>query len=362
MLPSNEKILVLTHPECDYGATMLFNGLNEVLGPGRVLPYPDKLSYYGQTHKYSLPNIPNGETSPTPWSLAVPRPYTGRYKDENGDDKRDDHPVYEIRSMLRDGTIRCVLVESLRYKALEAFNELREDINRANAAVIAMDGEDYAEIYWDKVNLVSPKIFLKREMRKEWYDSGDMVINGIRVIGFPFSACTTKIFEVCPDYYPVAVRHDVSFMCGRTASFRQWIADRLREQTDLRVQVAISPDDKGTSQPLFRWSDYINEMHESWIAVSALGFGNDCVRFWEASVIAPLFSQNPNLHMQNPLNPDEHYVEIDQHNMISKIRDWLGRKEDLLALYRRCREHVIGCHSNTARAKRVLELFDEIRA
>lgn len=361
MLPDNEKILVLCHPECDYGAQMVFNGLNEVLGPGRVLPYPDKLSYYGQVHKYSLVDIPNGETSPTPWAVPVPRPYTGKYKDVDGEMKEDQHPVYEIRSMLRDGTIRCVLIESLRDWSMNAFNELFQDIQDAGATVIALESEDHPDIRWKLVKRINPKILLKREMRKDHYPSGDMTIEGTRVLGFPFSACTTKIFEVCPEYFPTLVHYDVSFTCGRTASFRQWIADTLRCQEDLRMNVAISPDDRGNSKPLLVWHEYIKAMHDSWISISAKGFGNDCVRFWEAASVSPLFAEDPNLWMENPVLPYEHYIAIDSGNMMSEIRTWLDKKEDLLAMYRRCREHVVGCHSNAARARRILSLFEEYR-
>lgn len=338
---------------------MIFNGLTEVLGPGRVLPYPDKMSYYGQTHRYSLVDIPNGETSPTPWTNSYERPYTGRCKDENGEEQIKDHPVYEIQTLLKEGVIRYVLMESLRDWSLQAYAELEGDIKRAGAVLIAMDGEDHPDIRWKRLSNIQPKVLLKREMRKDCYASGDQNLEGLRVMAFPFSACTKKIFEVCPEYFPALMQYDVSFMCGRTAAFRQWIADTLRVQEDLRMNVAISPDDRGTSKPLFQWADYINTMHESWISVSARGWGNDCVRFWEAVCVSAMFAEDPGLHMENPLEPDVHYVAIDGNNMMSKIRDWLGRKDDLLALYRRGREHVVGNHSNAARARRLIQLFQE---
>ena len=69
----NTRVLVINHPESDYGAAMLWNGLCEVLGPENVYDYPAKLSYHGQVHEgYILPDGKRGLTAPLHWVPAWP--------------------------------------------------------------------------------------------------------------------------------------------------------------------------------------------------------------------------------------------------------------------------------------------------
>lgn len=339
-----QAVLMLVHPEADFGASMLFTGLVEELGASNVIAYPEKLSYYGQTHHYHLRGRPEpGLTGAYPWSavLTAPTPVAS-----------------DLRSLIANGHISGVVVESVRPYALEVFQELASDIRAKRLPVILMDAEDYGHIEWKHVHAVQPNVILKREMREELYAHHDYGINGYRVIGFPFSTPYAGITSVLRGQ---STDTSVAFLCGSTHPNRRRIADALRAAAIPEAYVAYG-EPGWSDMPLLPWDMYIQKLFNSRIAVSALGHGRDTVRFWEAAFITAIASENPRLRYHNPLVPDVHYIHYSQPGeLVDKLRWWLedGQRDALHAMFVNTAAFIETHHTTRRRAQFVLRLIEE---
>jgi len=334
----------------------LYSGLCDALGPENVFDYPYKLSYHGQVHHYSLPNIPQGMTAPHPWLTNHPCPW----EDPNVTEQ-------QVQDMLIGKEFGLIVVESLRHIAFETCQMLRGPISQSGAPIVLHDGEDYPQILYPKVAAINPVILLKRELVRDTYPSHDFTGPGssLRIVGFPFSC---KLDAVEAAAYPSVFALDkfdldVTFIAGRTWPERQVIANTLRDMPEdvaPRRFVALSPDDRGTSPDLKPWGGYIRTMATSLVNVNVRGFGNDTVRFWEAAACGLILTDRQHVLYNNPFSQNHNCLQYnDGADLVNQLRHWLdpARSDELLQIRGNCMNHLRAFHTNKARALYLLELL-----
>lgn len=353
------RVLLITHPEADYGATMFYEGLCELIGPENIFDYPLKDSLHGITHRYTQPNGHPGATSPVPWCGPWPWAY-----DEGifTGDRNEEWAASEshVRSMLQRNEFDLVVIESPRQWAREAYDQLRGDIDASGATVIFHDGEDYPhlDVHMPKRIHANDEIrvdlILKRECHREHHRSGDYMRGQVRVLSCPFSAPIRNITNIQNGLGVDLIERDldVVFMCGRTRDIRQEVADELRASADLVTAVGIQADDANTSPPLMRWEDYIATHFRAQIGVSARGHGMDTVRFWEVAATTALFTDDRRLHDPFPYEDGNNCVIWgDRKHLVERIRDWKSKPDDLATLRQNGINHTLEHHTCEARVR-----------
>ena len=351
------KILYIAHEESCYCGSFIFNGLCELLGPDNVLTYPPKLSYYGQTHRYSIPGIENGLTSPLPW-MSFNDPASVELDDAT------------VRSMIRCGDFKFVVVESVRSTAVSTFESLRDDITAACLPVALVESDDYDGFDERNIKRIMPHLYFKRELRKKKYDSPAISrsfgsVHHTKVIGFPFSCPITAINRI----HTQSEAYDVFFSCGNTTdhtdNMRQRVADAIRnnaERLGLNVFVAVSPDrSRSEGAPgLLPWDKYIAAMKASKILINCRGFGHDTVRFWEAAGCGLLCTQPNGLHYANEYTGMENIVEFDSpESCIGRIEGLLQDEDKANEIRAACVAHTAQHHTNLARAHQLVSALRE---
>jgi len=351
------NILFLTHPESDYGGAMLYQGLCEILGDDRVWDYPIKWSYHGEVHVYSTPSIAHGITDCLPWfrrrKCNWPVELAGRGTLLSEDLER------LAAQRLSDGFFTCVVVESERHWAKEAYARLRNTIEDARVPVVVHDGEDHDRL--DILKTIPADILLKRELPKAQYTSGDFKYDNTRVVAFPFSCPETKILEALSSQTAL-VHYDAALLCGNTHPWRQRAANALRDDPEIVEYVAIAPDEGNTdSDKLLVWPDYIRTMAKSRFAVNVRGFGYDTVRFWEAALCSALLTLRPEIHIPHPYEDGNTALFFDSAKTLCDIVKYTS-KFDTFRIYVNGYKHTLQYHTNAARARSLLEIVDEFRA
>lgn len=343
------KVLVVTHPEGDYGAAMLWDGLCALLGADNVYDFPAKESYHGTTHYYSLPNIPNGMTSPYEWVRHFPRAYS----DTN-----------EIFDLLNSGTFDVVIAESPRYTQKNVFHQLQSAIRKFNIPVAMCDGEDYPQISKEHVNAISPNLILKREMLRSVYgDKCLATVNGIKVFGFRFSAVVPKLDSIvsCATSGGRAFDHDVFMCCGNTHKDRQDVADALFKASNSSWFIEISPDYNRSRNDgaLLPWEKYVEKMFRSRVIVAPRGFGWDTGRAFDAAYLSIPALQNSPIVYPYPYVDGETAILWDTPDeCVTKIKQWLSKGADEQhALRMNAKNHTAVNHSTVARAEQLISVL-----
>ena len=341
------KVLFFTHPESDYGAGMLFEGMCELLGPENVYAFPKKLSYHGIVHEYPRPweGGAMGTTCPLPWMSAWPIAF--------GD------PSYagadaEVQSMLQNKEIDFVIVESPRPESVGAFTRFGNLIHDSNIPVVLHDGEDYPGINMRAFKAVRPAVFLKREQTQ-----GPYARNGTYYEGFPFSAPLPAILRAIGTADASSeFDHLVTFMCGSTYPERQRVADVLRDAYGDDALVVIVPDKRNEGKVLLPWEDYVRTMHRSLLSVNVRGYGYDTVRFWESATTSLLVSDPLPLIYANQYH-DRQTIRMftDHTNIVQVLNELLADRAELMALRARCIAHTRAFHTTKARATYLVDLM-----
>jgi len=353
------RVLFINHPESDYGGAFLYEGLCLALGAQNVHDYPSKPSYHGETHTYSLPNIPNGITCCSPWQMNFTSAWEGCADVDAA-----------VRDALRSRTFDLIVAESLRARVLQTFDELAGLID--NTPVIAQDGEDFSEIQYPALRRIRARVLLKREVprsshgRKEHLRCGfDCALRDgdITILPFPFS-CPRKTVERADAQLSSAQTqngkfdYDATFLCGATWPDRQQMIDTLRAVNNARVCAAISPDTaRSNPQSLYCWDDYIKIMTRSKLNISLRGFGLDTVRYWEAAACGLLCAGPLDLAIPFEFTSGENCLTFDTPaEAVELIAQWTcaERVEQFAAVRDGCLRHLRQHHTCEARARWLL--------
>jgi hypothetical protein len=327
------KVLLLTHPEADYGE---YNGLCKVLGAENVWDVPFKKSYHGQIHTY--PGYYNGKLAPPSWGLGGGGS-TGVTAPFEWAQPRDvpEHGEAEVFDELARGGFEAVVVGSPRAECRRHLAYLRERGARLDRLVLH-DGEDHQTLHRGLVQEYGIKLYLKREMQQNLW------MHGARLVPFPFSAAL---------HHPETVEKSIDVLCavGATNPVRGAVKAAVEEMSNVKVLAGH-----------WGYARYIELIATSRIAIAPHGHGQDTVRRWEVPAFDTLMlCQKLTLAEENPLVDGEHcsyYSSVSE--LTEKVRWWLTHEEDRERVARAGREFVRQHHSNEARARRMLELVREV--
>ncbi len=365
------KILWINHPEADYGASMLYDGVSKLLGAEDIYDYPVKWSYHGEHHCYRLSNIPEGNTGPIPWQTATPvHPDVDGGPPPNGQyDNVFRHAAYEARvvELLKEGAFDLIFMESLRDVAMEAIGRL------AGVAplppIVVHDGEDFPQVRYERIAQLpsKPVLHLKREMMQEVFPSGQYRDNsGLLIACCPFSAPVGKIEQAWNREGGTPTKEfldlDVCFLAGATWPIRQNVADSLRRMPDsLRKLVQIHPDSDRNfaNKSMPTWEQYVTYLKHSKVGVSVRGFGWDTVRFWETAASTLLVTDETPVRMYMPneyRNGETCIMFKTPEQCVDAVKDCLQNPERTQTLREACMKHTRTYHSTVARAKYALDL------
>jgi len=301
------NVLWLTHPENDYGASMLvdcFTGANS--GVTNIDFYPHKWQYFDVLHKYELPNILNGCTGPTPWMSKIDDGLVrGLLSEEVKSvgsygviDKAWERIVAE---RLRLDSYDLIVLESQRMFVQVAMNELNLShwVSKHGTPVLLMDAEDDDGMRFRTANL-RVDVVLKREYTSKISTQPECMLGGDQdaklVLAFPF--LITRGMERAASCYSFKDNYDFVMLCGNTFPIREDIANALRDAPAFRRLLRINTGDH--DQNLLGWADYMREAKAARCSVVPRGFGYDTVRMWEHALCAPLCVQRTPLIMANP--------------------------------------------------------------
>jgi hypothetical protein len=376
-----KRVLFLAHPESDYGGSYLYSGLCRVLGAENVTVFPEKLSYHGETHLYPRPwhNNEEGQTAPLPF-LAEPF-LTVEQARENAAHTNTD-TIEGLRAGLLTGFFDAVILESWRPQIQQVFIALQDAITVSGVPVVLHDGEDYSEFNHQALQATLPTLYLKREMPREgrdahnliWRDAeGNFTGHETFVVPFPFSVPDNVVAfgeqkrEEAKRANGGKLPFSVSFLCGRSHGYRDEVRDALLSGLPLEIQASAiiatnDPPERSlhemTVHPLLPFWQYIETMALSTCAVSVRGHGWDTCRFWEAGAVTGLIADVPGIHLPNQPRQLEHCMYFkDPKQAVARIEIALSTQPEWDELTERGRAHMKQYHTNSARARYLLDML-----
>lgn len=347
------NVLFIDHPESDYGAAYLFDGLCSLLGGTHVCTFPRKYSYYGRPHSYALPEIPNGFTGPLAWQQVYPA--------LNLDIPDDAYEAWIVERLQKE-EFDVVIVASPRRVALETYARLKDLIQRTHVPVILHDGEDYPEIQWSIVRDVAPRVLLKREMAKDT-PRGDQ--NGLLTLSYPFSTTKNAVLSLTQS---VQRRDwdqawDATAIFGRTCDYRQTIADAIRcDDTIPAKYVSIQPDyptrpiPENSTGTHLSWAEYIVCLMNSKCAVSTRGHGLDTCRAWEIPLATAMVRDVLNLQIDNDFTHMENALLYSSPEECLRCIHTLRENQSLrMHIFSNGVAHTLQYHTTEARVRTLLD-------
>lgn len=346
------KVLVINHPEADFGGAFIYNGLCELLGAENVYDYPIKYSYHGVDHKYSTPSIENGFTSPFPWMPQHAVAWSA--------EAQADHTVLceEMRRMILSGQFDLCLVESCRVIAMTSFLRFEKELRSANTPLVLHEGEDFHELCTREINIVKPRLHLKREMRA----SNPQRMDDVSIIPFPFSfPDCAKVREMLANS-DGGLHWDVTLMCGSTWPERE---DALRALSTgvgsaTRTLLASDKPDKfgeSTINNLMPWVLYMRNTARSKMGVSIRGYGHDTCRFWEVAATTLLLTGPLDLVIPFPYEHGVNCLKFGSTSELLSLVEQFSKSENdarLAELRTACMEHTRDFHTNAKRVEWML--------
>lgn len=343
------KLLWLTHPECDYSAYFLWNGLQQ-LGI-EVIDYPYKHIYHGESCSYPIPwygTDKMGRSSPPKFH----RKWKGKKYGEQ-----------EIISMTK--TFDLIVLESPRPIAVETLEKLEKA--RGLPPVVLVDGEDYDYIHQDLIKKFDMWVSFKREL--------SFMINGVHP--FPFSSYI--IGDERYQFDGCEKELDVFFIAGNTHPERELVSKVLKRVVRKHGYKGLIGLDNEPTKPLvdhefrfkksgvrFGLEGYLRCIAKSKIAVSVRGFGRDTIRFWEIPsyntlLLSDDLAEYGLIHPQ-PFTDGENAVffKSDCSDLEKKIVYYLENDGERRKVAEAGHKHLKKWHTNKARAKFFLEKVEDI--
>lgn len=302
------RVLVLSHPESDYGAAFLVNGLCRVLGHENVFDYPINPTYHGRDNKDYI----------RPWHHDEPGT-TDRLKWFQEGYPENPLSIYSgdgaiIRGLLHDGFFDLVVLESWRWTVQQSWRELESAIRASGAKVLLHDGEDFSFFHTEALDAVHPDYYLKRELLKGVDTTG----LPCKVLPSPFSA-PDQIVEWADAQPPATIERDIACLLGISWEPRRTLAAELRagiEAGEFTGYVATSDPPTESlhslkSHPLLGFWEYLNVLRTSRFGVSMRGWGWDSCRAWECAVLTGLLADDVAIQVPNPFQNGENALFYD---------------------------------------------------
>jgi len=345
------KVLLLTHPEFDYGAASMFPGLCSVFD---VVDFPRKYSYYGEDDRLQHPTVQRfcrersdhylargGVTGPAKWTVPQLN--------------RKDYTEDEVTSMYQ-GHEFDVIFFGPRDVSTWFLRQLREI--HIDTPCVLFDYEDYWEIREDLVREFDVNLYFKtgliRELSPQPYVFG--IFYASPIIGSPF--------EGIDDLVKVA---DVQVRLGLTDQVRRIVVENLLRLHEVNFRMALFKDMTRTNAVqgftgLLSYPEYATEIAQCKISVSVGGHsrGRHPLRHFEIPAYRTLMlCERPLVEYPYPLEDRVHCVFFnpeDRYDLLEKISYYLRQNEEREEIALQGKEHVHKYHSSVARAQYVSEL------
>lgn len=205
----------------------------------------------------------------------------------------------------------------------------------------------------------SVKLYLKRELR--YPEANHYVVKNIR--SFTFGVYDFHFDEVRPMYDDRDI--DVSFVAfGGSSPLRKECAMALKSASDAgifkKVFIAVEPD----KQPL-TIEQYRRVMTRSKVIISVPGAGLDTLRFWEAMGFGAVLSSidiTKLLYIRNSPEPIRQAMFGSGWESLIGLTKMVVDDKDRWTMMRKSTDWLIRMHHSTnARARQMIEMFDELR-
>lgn len=308
------RVLFLSHPESDFGADVLFDGLRRVLGVAHVIGYPWKATLHGQNPE---------EAFGYPCTFDWP-----------------DGPVelLELERELDQGSFDAIL----HCDAHGTFP--REDLRRLLEA--AGDTPVFILDTWDECGALQD-ILRERD--------------GLRNVAGYFKREMVQGLDYGPNAWPLPFAYpDGRFpeMMGDPARTGVFWAGKLiggarRLQLSwLTPQVPIT----GGWGTQYSQEEYVALLRTQSVGLCFFGNGFDTVRYWELPAHgAMLLAERSPLVLPNNFEDGIHAVFFDHAaDLLDKIRHYLAHPEEASAIAAAGHEHALKYHTGSARARQCL--------
>jgi hypothetical protein len=328
------RLLFLAGRDPDYLQDALFHGLVALLGADNVVEYPENARFHGGL--LADPRLPM-------LSFDFPRVARG-----------------DLRELVASAD--AIVIASLRDSVVAEVRQVLE--LRGSIPTVFVDGEDdpYVRGIASRVDLYFKRETLRRSIRlrarmparrlyhrrrypERWRDPLRREIAVARpgaVVPLPFG-----IVDV--DFVPRAERDvDIAFLASPTSPERVDVAGALREleRDDAVVQSATAAN--------LPWTDYIELLSRSRIAVSVRGLGFDTYRYWEIPYAgALLLSETPRTVIPDNFVDGREAIFAPVERLAERARELLS--QDTSAVAEAGREKLLARHTSVQRAATVLE-------
>ena len=336
------RLLFLAGRDPDYLQDALFHGLVTLLGAGSVVEHPENARYHGgATADHRMPML----------SFDFPR------------SDRPDLPELVASS-------DAIVVASLRDSVIADVRRVLE-LRRAIPTAF-VDGEDdpyvravatEVDVYFKRETLrrsirlrarmPARRLYHRRRYPERW---GDRLRREIAVAtAGSRSVVPLPLGIVDTGFEPHGKRDvDVAFLASPTSPERVRVVAELREleRDGVVVQIATA-----ASLP---WSDYIELLSRSRIAVSVRGLGYDTYRYWEIPYAgALLLSEPPRTVIPGNFVHGREAVFTRVGRLAERARALLG--QDTRAIAEAGRRKLLEQHTSVHRAQTVLDRLQAVR-
>jgi hypothetical protein len=330
------RLLFLAGRDPDYLQDALFHGFATLLGAGKVVEYPENARYHGgSTVDSKMPML----------SFDFPR-----------GDRSDLRELVASADAIVIGSLRDGVVDEVR-RVLEW---------RGSTPTAFVDGEDdpYVRAIASQVDCYFKRETLRRSIRlrarmparrlyhrrrypERWADPlrREIAVATARsraIVPLPFGIVDTG-FE------PRAEKDvDVAFLVNPTSPERLRVAEALRglERAGAVVESATAAN--------LAWTDYIELLSRSRIAVSVRGLGYDTYRYWEIPYAgALLLSEQPMTVIPGNFVDGQEAIFAPVDGLADRARTLLNG--DTGAIAAAGRQKLLARHTSVHRARTVLE-------
>lgn len=313
------RILFLCHPESDFGADVLFDGMRRILGADHVVGYPWKPMLHGER-----------------FDEAVGYPCTFSWLDG---------PVscLELAEALSEGRFDAILYCDVHGTLPQP--ETRRLLNAAgDTPVFLLD-------MWDECGALQDVIRQR-----------DGIEN---VVGY-FKREMLPGLDYGPDAWPLPFAYpDERFLSDFDGGERVGVfwagkligGARRLQMSWLATQVPVAG---GWGTP-YSQEVYVDLLHRHAVGLSFYGNGFDTVRYWELPAHGVmLLSERPPILIPNNFEDGKHAVFFDHAGeLLDKARYYLAHPDEAAVIARAGRAHALAYHTGSARARQCLGVIQE---
>jgi len=285
------RVLYMPGLGADYGDSLLYTGMVELLGLENVDDWPYKPSFHGQNDVYPERQLGTEVVLGDPHSNLWAHRDFWRSWNWRGENYTLAHsapslcsPVTEKAPVDDDEVITraargyydLIVLSGMRHFNSAALHEIRSICPDLPPVVLA-DHEDYPGIRWDFIRAFQPVAYFKRsflEGQTDWEKPLD---------GNPYPVCQFYPFPFCSIWEPAYLKHEaraLDLLCvfGATHNerfeLRRLVQERFGARTDLSVMFCV-----GHPLSASAWRELLVQ---SRVVMDMQPLGTDTLRFWES--------------------------------------------------------------------------------